>query len=81
MHRQVFAGVLLATAAISGSSFADEQILCTHPGRADAVITLQAMSRFNRVPDCISGDFISDLTPVRQMALTVCRLLPGLRTW
>jgi hypothetical protein len=63
MHRQVFAGALLATAAISASSFADEQILCTHPGRADAVITLQAMSRFNRVLDCISGDFISDLTP------------------
>jgi hypothetical protein len=33
MHRQVFAGVLLATAAISGSSFADEQILYI-PGEA-----------------------------------------------
>jgi hypothetical protein len=59
----VFAGALVATAAISGSSFANEQILCTHRGRADAVITLQAMNRFNRVLDCISGDFCSDLTP------------------
>lgn len=63
MRRRRFAGVLVASIAISGSSLSDEQILCAHTGRADVVITLQAMSRFNRVLDCISGDFVSDLTP------------------
>jgi hypothetical protein len=58
-----FFGVFLAATSISASSFSDEQILCTTSSKPDVAITLRAITKLNRVLDCMSGDFISDLTP------------------
>jgi hypothetical protein len=63
MQGRLFAVAIGAFLLMPGSSFADTQILCTHPGLADVVITLNGMQRFGRVLDCISGDFISDMQP------------------
>jgi hypothetical protein len=54
---------LVATLALPITTSAREQILCTHPGKPDVVITLGATRQFGRTLNCISGDFIADLTP------------------
>jgi predicted aspartyl protease len=55
----VLAASIAAPTTLSGK----EQILCRHPGHHDIVITLAAKKQFGRVLNCISGDFIFDLTP------------------
>jgi hypothetical protein len=58
---------LLAAAAVSVATSiaasAKEEILCRHPGKHEVVITLGATRQFGRVLNCISGDFIVNLTP------------------
>jgi hypothetical protein len=60
MRRATF---LVFTGLTSNVAFAGEQILCTHAGESDVVIELQAKRQFNRILNCIHGDFIADMTP------------------
>jgi hypothetical protein len=53
--------LLALTTAISVK--AKETILCQRTGSPDTVITLQASRQFNRVLDCIAGNFVTDMTP------------------
>jgi hypothetical protein len=58
---KVLAGLLVVTAAAPAVS--GQVILCERAGSPDTVITLGASTQFNRILDCISGDFVADLTP------------------
>lgn len=59
--------VALASAILLISQFAaaQEQLLCkaNAQGGGDIVVSLAAESKFGRVLNCISGDFIADMTP------------------
>jgi hypothetical protein len=62
--RIVFATALSFAISLPAPGFgAQQSILCTAHGKADVVITLQEKKQFGRTLDCISGDFITDLTP------------------
>lgn len=54
---------LVAALAIPITTSAKELILCNCPGKPDIIITLGAVKQYGRTLNCISGDFISDLTP------------------
>jgi hypothetical protein len=62
MSKQV-AAALIAMVVLPTTPSAKEQILCNHTGKPDVVITLGASKQFGRILNCISGDFIVDLTP------------------
>jgi hypothetical protein len=53
----------LASALTPASGSAKEQILCSHVGDSDIVITLGATRQFNRTLNCIQGNFVVDITP------------------
>ncbi|MGB3584829.1 MAG: hypothetical protein WBA40_27465 [Roseiarcus sp.] len=55
--------VLIAMVVLPTTLCAKEQILCSHTGRLNVVITLGASKQFGRILNCISGDFIVDMTP------------------
>ncbi|HEY1301140.1 MAG TPA: hypothetical protein VGF07_11635 [Stellaceae bacterium] len=57
----ILVGLAAASAALP--SFAKETILCQSAGAPDTVITLDAATRFNRTLDCITGEFVADMTP------------------
>ena len=54
---------LIAILALPDMATAKEQILCESAGNPNVVITLGAKRQFGRLLNCISGDFIADLTP------------------
>jgi hypothetical protein len=58
-------GVLIAllTLMISNFTCAKEFIECDAPNIHDAVITIDAKEECGRALNCISGEFVSDLTP------------------
>lgn len=62
MSKQV-ATAFIAMVVLPTTLCAKEQILCSHTGRPDVVITLGANKQFGRILNCISGDFIADMTP------------------
>ena len=54
---------LIAIVGLPTAPSAKEQILCKHAEKPDVVITLGARRQFGRTLNCISGNFIVDLTP------------------
>jgi hypothetical protein len=62
MSKQATA-VLIAILYLPVMATAKEQILCEIAGKPNVVITLGAKRQFGRILNCISGDFIVDLTP------------------
>lgn len=61
--RDLFVAGIVVTSALPITTSAKELILCSHPGQSDVVITLGAIRQFGRTLNCISGDFIVDITP------------------
>jgi hypothetical protein len=61
--RKQAALALFAILALPVTATAKEQILCENAGKPNVVITLGAKRQFGRILNCISGDFIADLTP------------------
>src|ERR1700693_193284 len=61
--RKQAALALIAILAPPVTATANEQILCENAGKPNVVITLGAKRQFGRILNCISGDFITDLTP------------------
>jgi hypothetical protein len=57
---KVLAGLLALSAATPAS--ARQVISCQRAGSPDTVITLGASTQFNRILDCITGDFVADMT-------------------
>lgn len=55
--------ILLTLVGVSAGASAKELLLCQSPGKADIVISLKDRQAFRHNLDCISGDFISDMTP------------------
>ena len=57
--------VLAALLALNGAASALEKelIVCKRAGASDIMITLQASRQFDRTLDCISGNFVVDMTP------------------
>jgi hypothetical protein len=62
MSKQATA-ILIAILSLPVMATAKEQILCEIAGKPNVVITLGAKRQFGRMLNCISGDFIVDLTP------------------
>ena len=61
VRTKLLAGLLVI--ATTSPAWAKEKILCQSTGSADAVITLEDSSQFNRSLDCIDGNFVTDMTP------------------
>ena len=58
----VLAGLVTLTTVASAAP--GQTILCQRAGLADTVkITLGALKQFNRMLDCITGKFVTDMTP------------------
>jgi hypothetical protein len=55
--------ILLMIVSVSSNASAKELLLCQSQGNADVVISLKDRQAFRHNLDCISGDFISDMTP------------------
>jgi hypothetical protein len=55
--------IVLLVFCMAGSVSANELILCNNPSAPDVIITLAAKIQFDRVLNCISGEFVADLTP------------------
>lgn len=51
------------TLCVEASALAKTLILCTTPGRRDVVLSLQDRQFRGRTLNCISGDFVADITP------------------
>jgi hypothetical protein len=58
---KVLAGLLALNAVAPAAE--KQVILCQRAGSPDTVITLGASTQFNRTLDCITGDFVADMTP------------------
>jgi hypothetical protein len=54
---------LMLAMSIGASASAKTIILCKGQSHSDVVITLDDHRAFNHTLDCISGDFIADMTP------------------
>jgi hypothetical protein len=52
--------ILLASASVTDAA---EIIRCTSAGHSDVVMSLDSKRVFKRIVSCISGDFITDMTP------------------
>jgi hypothetical protein len=63
MNNKLIIFAFVAAAVLPSTLSAKEQILCTHAGAHDVIVTLGASRQFGRTLDCIAGDFIADMTP------------------
>jgi hypothetical protein len=57
------AGALVVASGVAATASPKEMILCRHQGSGDVVITIDDRQFANRTLDCISANFISDMTP------------------
>jgi hypothetical protein len=55
--------VILILVMVASPTLRAEQILCSRQRSPDVVITLNARQQFGRMLSCISGRFVSDMTP------------------